>query len=57
MSQTTNTLLNSGLFAKVHTRGWNPYPAAGKADDTSTGAGETGPGNSTLPYPRVKAEC
>jgi phospholipid/cholesterol/gamma-HCH transport system substrate-binding protein len=57
VAKAEQTLLSSGLLAQYHMLGYDPYPPAGGADNTTIGRTTTGPQDSTQPYPHVQADC
>jgi virulence factor Mce-like protein len=57
VAKAQTALLSSGLFAKFHLLGYNPYPAPGQASGITVGNKSTGPDDAVNKYSRVVADC
>jgi hypothetical protein len=58
-SKALDALMRTGALHNTRQRGYNPFPAPGKAGEPVVGDGLLSPqdARSVIPYPRVRAEC
>jgi virulence factor Mce-like protein len=57
LSQDLKLLQQVGIVGSDKTVGYEPYPAPLEAGIPHRGHGETGPPDSTIKYPRIRADC
>jgi hypothetical protein len=57
LSQDLKLLQQVGIVGSDKTVGYEPYPAPLEAGIPHRGHGETGPPDSTIKYPRLRADC